>query len=216
MSIISVLFAVAAMTMTPDASIDWFSIAGISLDILPGMSVDIPVPGLNSLIVGVIGVSLMAVGLALVYADSRVALEEIRKRNAQYKLLLARIHPLLWRDVLNTQQHSFIGTLPMRFAQIVFAFYLAKTIAGLTIWLVGMVVDGVGMFVPAVTAMLPVPLSSIYRFVTNIMGWGFDEQGMLLCIYAGLVLLATLFSRYERAFYQDYAVMQHQLLRKQK
>lgn len=215
MSVISVVFTVVATTMTQSAETDWFRIAGVTLDLLPGMHVDVPVPGMNALIVGLVSILLLAGGLAITYADSRTAIEELRKRNSQYQVLLMRIHPLLWRDVLQSRQHSFIGALPLRFAQIAFAFYFLKTIAGLLVWIVGFAVDAIGLFVPALTAALPIRLSTIYDVVTNLMGWGVDEQGMLLCMYCGLILAAALFSRYERAFYDDYAVMQQQLLRRQ-
>jgi hypothetical protein len=215
MSVISVVFTVFATTMTQGTGTDWYRIARIAFDFMPGMQVDMPVPGMNALIVGFVSVLLLGIGLVITYIDSRTAVEELRKRNSVYQVLLKRIHPLLWRDVLQSRQHSFVGALPIRFAQITFAFYLVKTLAGLLVLVFGFVIEGVGMFFPALTATLPVSLSTIFELVTNLFGWGVDEQGMLLCIYTGLILIAALFSRYERAFYDDYAVMQQQLLRRQ-
>jgi hypothetical protein len=214
MSLISVVFTVVATTITPDNSPDWFRIAQVALSFVPGMNVDVPIPGLSTLIVGLLGVVVLAVGLGLVYLDSRVAVEEIRKRNSTYKVALQRISELLWRDVLHSRQQSFIGQLPIRFAQIVFAFYLVKSLAGITVWIAGILIDVLSRFVPFLAA-LPINAGSLFSLVTNLLGWGMDERGMLLCVYAGLVLVAAWFSRYERAFYDDYAVMQQQLKHRQ-
>jgi hypothetical protein len=215
MSVISILFTVVATTITPVNGADWFSVGQIAAAFIPGMNVDIPLPGMNMLLIGVVSMLLLAIGLGVVYLDSRVALEELQKKNSTYKVALQRLSSPLWRDVLQSRQHSFIGQLPLRFAQIVFAFFLVKSIGGLVIWLIGILIDVLSTSIPFVAA-LPIRASTLYSIVTNVMGWGMDERGMLLCVYAGLVLIAAWFSRYERAFYDDYAVMQQQLIHAKK
>ncbi len=214
MSLISIAFTVVATTVVPDNSPDWFLLAKVALSVIPGMNVDVPLPGMNTLIAGLLSVLLLALGLLYVYVDSRLAVEELTKKNSAYTVALKRINPLLWRDVLNSRQHSFIGHLPLRFAQIVFAFYLVKTLAGLTVWILGLLIGVFSGFVPFLNT-LPVNASTLFSLVTGVLGWGMDERGMLLCVYAGLVLVAAWFSRYERAFYDDYAVMQQQLKHRQ-
>ena len=105
------------------------------MTVVPITPIEIAVgSGMTALIIGFVSVLLLGFGLVITYIDSRTAVEELRKRNNVYQVLLKRLHPLLWRDVLQSRQHSFVGALPIRFAQITFSFYLVKTLAGLLVW----------------------------------------------------------------------------------
>jgi len=160
----------------------------------------------------IIGGVIMAIGLGLLYLDSRQALLEMYGGNNRYKVWPKLIGSWMWNDIVNASRFDVLAQIPVHLARFVVVAYAAKAAIGFGMifgsfampWAIDWIGNALSFWInKSVT-------STILNLGVSLLNLMVNQFGMLAFAYASIVLFADRFHHDEQTFYNDYAIMQRQ------
>jgi len=192
-------------------SVSFTSVIGDTItSLLLGQSINIPT--LNIVYAVLAGAVVMAVGLGLLYLDSRQALLELYSGNPRYVVWPKQIGDWLWNDIVNASRYDMLANVPAYVARIVVVAYAAKSVIGIALVLGSFAIPwGIDLIANLLPGWIDKSITqTVLNAGVSLLNLMVNQFGMLAFAYASIVLFADRFHQQEQTFYNDYAVMQRQ------
>lgn len=173
---------------------------------------NISVPSLDVVWAIVAGGVVMAIGLGLLYLDSRQALLEMYGGDNRYVVWPKQIGAWMWNDIVNASRFDVLAQLPVYLARFVLVAYVGKAIVGFGMILASYAMpSAIGWIGNALSFWIDKSMTgTILNLGVSLLNFMVNQFGMLAFAYASIVLFADRFHQDEQTFYNDYAVMQRQ------
>ena len=192
-------------------SVSFASVIGDTItSLLLGQSINIPT--LNIVYAVLAGAVVMAVGLGLLYLDSRKALLKLYSGDPRYVVWPKRIGDWLWNDIVNASRYDMLASAPAYVARIVVVAYAAKSVIGIALVLGSFAIPwGIDLIANLLPGWIDRSITqTVLNAGVSLLNLMVNQFGMLAFAYASIVLFADRFHQQEQTFYNDYAVMQRQ------
>lgn len=185
-------------------------LGGMFTSLLLGQS--IAVPTLDVLWAIGLGAVVMAIGLGLLYMDSRQALLEMYGGDNRYKVWPKYFGEWMWNDIVNASRFDLLAQAPVFVARFVVVAYAAKSAIGIGLVLGSFAIPwGIDMIGNLLSGWIDKSITqTVLNAGVSLLNLMVNQFGMLAFAYASVVLFADRFHQQEQTFYNDYAVMQRQ------